>query len=79
VCKNNHYVTALTIIKQSPKIFSYGTVAGTIHDFDLKSKKVVRSYTSKHQSAITSLSSIGKYLISCSSDDDLIIVYDYQK
>ena len=33
----------------------------------------------RHKTAISSLSAHGKYLISCSADDNLVIVYDHSK
>ena len=58
---------------------AFGTVSGAIKDFDMKSKKIVRTQAKRHKKSITSLYSQGKYLISCSSEDNLIIVYDYSK
>ena len=45
----------------------------------MKSKQVVRKTAKQHKGRITSMTSWGKYLISVSQDEDLIIVYDYQK
>ena len=45
----------------------------------MKSKQIVRISAKRHKKAITSLSSEGKYLISCSTEDDLISVFDYQQ
>lgn len=44
----------------------------------MKSKEVVRTQAKRHKKAITCLTSSGKYLISCSMEDNLIVVYDYQ-
>ena len=79
VYKNLKEITSLCIVKQSPNIVAFGTVSGAIKDFDMKSKKIVRTQAKLHKKSITSLHSEGKYLISCSSDDNLIIVYDYSK
>lgn len=45
----------------------------------MKSKQVVRRTAKQHKGPVTSMSSWGKYLISVSQDEDLVIVYDYQK
>jgi WD40 repeat protein len=69
----------MCIVQQNPFIIAFGTIGGAIKDFDMKSKKLVRTSAKRHKKAITSLSSHGKYLLSCSSEDNLIIVYDYAK
>lgn len=58
---------------------SFGTSSGAIKDYDMKSQQIVRISAKRHKKAITSLSSEGKYLISCSTEDDLITVFDYQQ
>lgn len=79
VYKNLKEISTLCIISQNPNIISFGTVSGAIKDYDMKSKQIVRISAKRHKAAICSLNSDGKYLISCSSKDDLIIVFDYQQ
>ena len=79
VYKNLKEITSLCIVKQSPHIVAFGTVSGAIKDFDMKSKKIVRTQAKRHKKSIACLYSQGKYLVSCSTDDNLIIVYDYSK
>ena len=69
----------MCIVQQNPNIVAFGTVSGAIKEFVMKSKQVVRKTAKQHKGKVTSLSSWGKYLISVSQDEDLIIVYDYQK
>ena len=45
----------------------------------MKSKKIVRTMTKKHKAAVSCLNSFSKFLISCSCEDNLILVYDYQR
>lgn len=54
-------------------------MSGAIKDYDMKSKKIVRTSAKRHKKAISSLTSNLKYLVSCSTDDNLVIVYDYSK
>lgn len=78
VYKNLKEITSMCIVQQNQSIISFGTISGAIKDVEMKSKKIVRSQASRHKNAITCLTSFGKYLISCSMVDNLIIVYDYQ-
>lgn len=78
VYKNLKEITSICIVQQNPNIISFGTISGAIKEFDVKTKKLVRSEASMHKSAITAMCSAGKYLISLSSKDNLIVVYNYQ-
>lgn len=78
VYKNLKEITCLCIVQQNKNILSFGTCAGAIKDYDMKSKKVVRIETKRHAAAITCIVSFGKYLVSCSPKDNMIVVYDYQ-
>ena len=77
VYKNLKEITTLCIINQNKNILAFGTVSGAIKDYDMKNKHIVRNYAQRHKKAISCLTSHGKYLVSCSSADNLIIVYDY--
>lgn len=79
VYKNLKEITCMCIVQQNPNIISFGTTSGAIKEYDLKAKEVVRSSASRHKQTITCLHSFGKYLVSCSSFENLIVVYDYQK
>lgn len=78
VYKNLKEITAMCIVKQNTHLISFGTTSGAIKEFDMKTKKIVRSQSQRHKTAITSITSFGKFLISCSSADNLVIVYNYQ-
>jgi hypothetical protein len=77
IYKNLKEITCLCIISQNPHIISFGTVTGAIKDYDIKSELIVRSSARRHKKAITSLHSEGKFLVSCSTEDNLIVVFDY--
>lgn len=79
IYKNLIELTAMCIVQQNPNIVAFGTISGAIKEFDMKSKQVVRRTAKQHKGRVTSLTSWGKYLISVSQDEDLIIVYDYQR
>lgn len=39
----------MCIIEQNPNIVAFGTTSGSIKDFDLKSKSIVRNQAKRHK------------------------------
>mmetsp|Transcript_5041 Transcript_5041/g.7582 ORF Transcript_5041/g.7582 Transcript_5041/m.7582 type:complete len:120 (-) Transcript_5041:689-1048(-) len=77
--KNHYEITCMTVVQQNPNMIAFGSVTGAIKDFDMKTGKIVRTSSQRHKKAISCLASHGKYLISCSTEDNLVLVYDYAK
>ena len=70
-------ITALALVKQNPHIISFGTASGALKDYDMKTRKVVRTASRRHKSPVTKVISFSKYVVSLSAD--LVYVYDHAK
>jgi WD40 repeat protein len=79
--RDDQEITALTKINGIPdstSIVVIGTANGMIKDFDVKNKCIIRRAKLHSGARVSCIVSQGNYLISCSPENGLIVVYDYK-
>lgn len=75
--RDEQEITAIAKVN-SDSIVVIGTANGMIKDFDVKSKCIIRNAKIHNGARIAAIISQGNYLISCSPDNGLVVIYDYK-